>query len=53
MATTVVLEKGSARPEADAPRWHTAWLILMAAGGAELQYRARARTDLLEGGVLR
>ncbi len=39
-------------PKAIAPWWHTSLLIsfflLMAAGGAALQYRARARADLVE-----
>ncbi|HEY1866296.1 MAG TPA: CPBP family intramembrane glutamic endopeptidase [Candidatus Acidoferrales bacterium] len=51
MATAVVPEIGSASPKAVAPWWHTALLIgffvLMAAGGAALQYGARGRAGLV------
>lgn len=51
MATAILPELGSA-PRAVAPWRHTALLIafflLMAAGGAALQYGVRARTDLLD-----
>ena len=52
MTTAALPEIGSAPPQAVAPWRHTALLIaffvLMAAGGAALQYRARARADLVE-----
>jgi uncharacterized protein len=51
MATAVLPEIESAPPKAVAPWWHTALLIaffvLTAAGGAALQYRARAGADLV------
>ena len=52
MATAVLPEVGYALPKAVAPWRHTAILIaffvLMAAGGAALQHRARGRADLVE-----
>ena len=52
MTTAVLPKVGSALPKAVAPWRHTALLIafffLTAAGGAALQYRARARAHLVE-----
>ncbi len=52
MTTAVLPEVGSAPLKAVAPWWHTALLIaffvLTAAGGAALQYRAKARTELIQ-----
>src|SRR5438477_2349417 len=52
MTTAVLPEIASAPSKAVAPWWHTslliAFFVLMAAGGATLQYRARPRADLVE-----
>jgi hypothetical protein len=52
VTTAVLPEIGSAPLNAVAPWWHTALLIafffLTAAGGAALQYRAKARTELMK-----
>jgi hypothetical protein len=51
MTTAVLPEIGSAPPKAIAPWWHTsvliAFFVLMASGGAVLQYRARPRADVV------